>query len=393
MIGANPEMPAAVATRHMGGRLPLELVDQIIGFAAEDTSSLRASALTCHCWNAIIRCYMFRRVDIINEKRLQALEDVLQAAPHLDNHIRELSIGPFSPQGHRESSRWVVRVPEHLPLFLTKVRTIRFIRLSDAGEFCDSEFFAMFYYFLSVTRLVLEDCAMNISVLQAFASSLPNLTELIITDMLPLMVTLWEAPPQLSSPRLTALVIDIAKTASPTMSNFLDWLLSTDSLNTLRSADFGFTILDAKVVKRSLLDIGPRLQHLGLHVKSMFESSEWEQELIHREVDIGICTNLSSLTIDLKTAQSAASFLKDVKAKDIRVLSFRILMKDGYPQPDFESLTHILNDGTFCRVERVRFIHTEDLAMYKVEEALRKSLPDLYTRGLLRVLDGRRGHR
>jgi hypothetical protein len=265
-------------TNSQSGRLPLELIDLIFSFAAADIASMQACALTCHCWNNIVRSHMFHRVDIVNEKRLLAFESVLQAAPHFDCYIRELSIGPFTSQGHRESSRWVTRVPENLPRRLTRVKTIRFIRLCDAGEFCDAEFFAMFYYFLSVSHLVLEDCAMNTPVLQAFASSLPHLTHLVISDLLPLMVTLWEAPPQLNRPRLAALVLDVAKTASPTLSNFMNWLLSTDSLETLRSVEFGFTILDAKVVNRTLLDLGSRLEHLGLHVKTMFESSEWEQE-------------------------------------------------------------------------------------------------------------------
>ena len=261
-----------------GGRLPLELVDNIIRFATGHISSLRSCALTCHHWNVIVRTHMFRRVDITGKKRLLALEKVLETTPHLGNYIRELSIGPFASQGRGENSRWVQRVPENLTQLLPEVRTIRFIRLSDAGEFCDAEFFAMFYYFTSATKLILQDCAMNISVLQAFASSLPNLTDLVIVDLLPLWVTVWEAPPLLASPLLTTLVFDVAKTASPTLSNFMEWLLSTDRLEELRSAEFGFTILDAKVVKRSLVNIGPNLEHLGLHIKPLFDSSEWEQE-------------------------------------------------------------------------------------------------------------------
>ncbi len=221
---------------------------------------------------------MFRRVDIANEKRLLALELVMQKAPHLDHYIREVAVGPFTPQGHRGSNRWVQRIPENLTQLLTNVCTLRFIRLSDAGEFCDAEFFANLYYFTSATRLILEDCAMNPPVLQAFTASLPSLTDLVVHNILPLMVTVWEAPPQLTIPRLTTLVVDVANTASPTLTSFMEWLLSTHTLNTLRSVEFGFIVLDAKVVKRSLLAVGPRLQHLGLHLKSMFESSDWEHE-------------------------------------------------------------------------------------------------------------------
>ncbi|KAI0337461.1 hypothetical protein BDW22DRAFT_950995 [Trametopsis cervina] len=262
-----------------GGRLPIELIHHIIYFVTEDTATLRACALVCHPWNIISRSHIFRRVNIVSEKRLSDFELVIQRAPHLDQYIRELSIGPFSlQQGQWEGCQWVSRVPETLPRWLTRVRTIRFVRLSDAGEFCDAEFFAMFYYFVSATLLILEDCALNISVLQAFASSLPNLATLVITNMMPLMVTIWEAPPQLTSPQITTIVLDFAKTPSPTMSNFLDWLMSTRTCGTLRSAEFGFTILDAKVIQRCLLEVGPRLEHLGLHLKSMFHSSEWEHD-------------------------------------------------------------------------------------------------------------------
>ena len=265
-----------------GGRLPLELVDQIMYFLADDLTTLKVCALTCHSWNSIGRSFMFRTVKMSNETRLVALENLLSLTPTLQSYVRELSIGPFSSYSKRpapyEGTRWVARIPEFLPQCMPNLHTIRFIRLSDAGEYCDAEFFAMFYYFVSVTKLVLDDCAMNTPVLQAFTSALPSLKELRVTDLLPLMVTLWDAPPQLDIPHITSLVLDFARTPSPMMSNFVDWLLSSPSRETLRSIDFGFTVLDAKVVKRCLLEIGPTLEHLGLRLKSMFESSEWEHE-------------------------------------------------------------------------------------------------------------------
>ncbi|KAI0086908.1 hypothetical protein BDY19DRAFT_995351 [Irpex rosettiformis] len=385
-----------VEARH-GGRLPIELVDQVIQYVYAaglgDLPSLRSCALTCHHWNNIARTYIFRRVDLTCQKRLRSLERVVENAPHIANYIREMTVGPMTSQGRRHSKSWLQHMPENLSQWLDALHTVRFIRLSDAGEFCDAEFFSTFYYFTSVKRLILEDCAMNLAVLKAFACSLPGLTELIIVDLLPLLVTVWEAPPLLTTPPLTKLVLDVTNTASPTMENFMNWLFVHGNcggrLHTLHSVEFGFTILDTKVVTNALNKIGSNLKHLGLHIKPMFETSEWEQEFVHRAVDIGLCPNLTSLTVDLATAHSKTSFFMGVKAKELRTLSFRIDMKEGERPPDFESLSDILLDSTFSSVENVQFLNMGDSPLSTVEDAIAKALPNFYNRGMLQVLNGR----
>jgi hypothetical protein len=83
----------------------------------------------------------------------------------------------------------------------------------------------------------------------------------------------------------------------------------------------------------------------------------------------------------------ATSFLQDVKSRDLRAISFRIFINEGRPQPDFESLSHILMSDKFRRVDRVRFMYTGDLATGAVLDALTKAFPGLNSRGLLHVLD------
>ncbi|EKM51880.1 uncharacterized protein PHACADRAFT_102426 [Phanerochaete carnosa HHB-10118-sp] len=259
-----------------GTLLPVELIDEIVGYVRHDKHALQACASVSRAWNAVARSYTFRRVTVKDEDKLSELEDLVQVDPDIGLCVRELIFGPFTPsKTYRASIKWVARIPRVLPAFLPQVRAIRFERLSDAAEYCDAKFFRAFTAFASVTRLVLDDSAVNIPTLRAFACSLPHLQELAVLGMLPLMVNVWQPPPLICRPRFTSLALDFAVQPSTTMADFLDWFHKSEARHTVRSLDLAVKVLDAKPVNTLLAAIGPTLDHLGLKLQALFSSS-WE---------------------------------------------------------------------------------------------------------------------
>ena len=257
-------------------RLPLELVDQVIGQAQRDRSTLKACCAVSREWNSLCHSYIFRKVRIRDGDALDGFEQVVECNPAIGTRVREITFGPFTPdRSFRVSMPWVAAIPRILPRLLTAVRTIRFERLSDAAEYCNATFFRLFYAFASTRSLILYDSALNLPTLRAFACSLPHLEELVILGMTPLMVTVWPAPPLMSYPRFTALTVDFAIAPSTTLHEFIEWFLRCHATHTLTSLDIAVKVLDTKAVNKLLTRIGPRLKHLGLTLQSMFDS-DWE---------------------------------------------------------------------------------------------------------------------
>lgn len=257
-------------------RLPLELVDQVIGQAQHDRNTLKACCAVSREWNSLCHSYIFRKVRIRDGDALAGFERVVECNSAIGTRVREITFGPFTPErSFRASMPWVAAIPRKLPRLLPAVRTIRFERLSDAAEYCDAAFFRLFFNFAPTTRLVLYDSALNLPTLRAFACSLPHLEELVILGMTPLMVTVWPAPPLVSYPRFTALTVDFAIAPSTTLHEFIEWFLLCNAMHTLTSLDIAVKVLDVKAVNKLLSRIGPRLTHLGLTLQSMFDS-DWE---------------------------------------------------------------------------------------------------------------------
>lgn len=259
-----------------GPHLPLELVDEIIGFTQYDKQALQACSSVCRAWNSVTRSYVFRRVRIRDENKLSAFETLLQKDSDIGIRVRELTFGPFTPpKTFRAAIRWVARIPRVLPTLLPLLRTIRFERLTDAAEYCDARFFRAFTTFASVTKLILDDSALNIPTLRAFACSLPRLQEFVVLEVVPLMVTVWQSPPLICRPRFTSLVIDFAVQPSTTLTEFIAWFQKSEARYTVRSLELAVKILDVKPVNHLLATIGPHLEHLGLKLQPLFSSS-WE---------------------------------------------------------------------------------------------------------------------
>ena len=101
-----------------------------------------------------------------------------------------------------------------------------------------------------------------------------------------------------------------------------------------------------------------------------------------------MCTNLTSLTVDLTAATSKTSFLTDVKAKDLHTLSFRTFMRPGGRPPELDALSHILKDPIFSGVKHLQILYMDGSTVRTMHDAIRDNLPGLYSRGMLSVLDG-----
>ena len=256
-------------------RLPLELVDEIVHLSQADSATLKACSLVCSTWNAITRAYIFRRVQIRSEQRLDDFQHVVQASPEVGSRVREIVF--TLQETHRTTIRWAARIPRVLPELLPAVRTVRFQRLFDAAEYCDAPFFRQFHRFSTVRTLVLEDCALNMPTLEAFACALPRLERFVVTGLLPLMVNVWPRPPHMARPRFTALTFDFAVQPSATMIKFLEWFERSEAARTVTSLDLAVKALDAKAANHLLAKVGPNLRHLGLKMQALF-SSDWEYD-------------------------------------------------------------------------------------------------------------------
>ncbi|GJE88244.1 F-box protein [Phanerochaete sordida] len=368
--------------------LPVELIDEIVGYAKLDRRSLQACASVCKAWNAVTRAHVFRRVKVDDEPKLSDLESLLQANPDIGLSVRELTFGPFTPtKTYRASIRWAVRIPQVLPPLLPLVQTIRFVRLSDAGEYCDAAFFRGFTAFASATRLVLDDSALNIPTLRAFACSLPRLQELVVLGMLPLMVTVWKAPPLVCRPRFTALMLDFAVQPSTTMADFLDWFQKSDARHTVRSLDLAVKVLDAKPVNSLLAAIGPTLEHLGLKLQALFSSS-WEFDLIKGAVSIAPCRNLRSLRLFNPLTRAMVAFLKEVPPKNLHTLTFHVTLGKSFDTENpegFELLAREIDSERYGDVETVHFVHDGFIPLSEVRKGLQKVFPALHKRKALHV--------
>lgn len=373
-----------------GTRLPVELIDEIVGYAKEDRHALQACASLNKAWNAVTRSHVFRRVKLQDEDKLSQFEDLLQGSPDLGLTVRELTFGPFTPsQTYRASIRWAARIPKILPPLLPLVQSIRFVRISDAAEYCDAKFFRAFAGFASVTQLVIDDSALNIPTLRAFACSLPRLQEFLVLGLIPLMVTVWSPPPLICRPRFTTLTLDFAVQPSTTMTEFLDWFLKSEARHTVRSLDLSVKVLDAKPVNSLLASVGPTLEHLGLKLQALFSSS-WEFDLIKRAISVAPCRNLRSLRLHNPLAPAMVAILAQVPAENLRTLTFNVTLGKSFDpvNPEgFERLAAEIESDRYRHVHTVRFVHDGFIPLAEVRKGLQRVFPVLEERGALQFAE------
>ncbi|THG93496.1 hypothetical protein EW026_g7755 [Hermanssonia centrifuga] len=370
--------------------LPFELVDKIIREASSNHSSatLRACALVCETWRAAARPYIFRKIKILDESQLATLETLIGTDPAVGVLIRELIIQPRTEQ-ERTPSRWISRFPAVLPPHLNRLQTIQLVDLFDFGEYCNPDFFSAFSAFASVDQLILHHCALNLRLVYSCVSALPNIRHLHVGTMLPVPYILPDAPPQLHAPKLLSIKLNVGSMYPMALEEILEWMLGSSSKDYLRSASLTTRIVNATAVGNFIDELGGLLQHLELDFVR-FSASEIEYDIMKADISLAKCTALRSLSFRgcNPTLPAFLAFLSEINSPYIRKLSLWATSSgaDRAILPDFRVLVEQLDSRHLRGLEEVCFTYRGPLQRAFVLEKLQRDLPNVDSRGILRLV-------
>lgn len=84
-------------------RFPPELVDRVIDYLHDHPHTLKSISLVCRAWSAASQLHLFHTVNLSSETRSGSFLKVLQSAPKLAGHVRELRVEQF----RRRAGRWI----------------------------------------------------------------------------------------------------------------------------------------------------------------------------------------------------------------------------------------------------------------------------------------------
>ncbi|KAF7795728.1 hypothetical protein EIP86_006893 [Pleurotus ostreatoroseus] len=214
---------------------PIELIERILKaiFDGCDIATLRCCALICSKWNAACRLYLFQRIKIESEERLNEFKALLESKPDVGYHVYELVIRPASGQ-LPEPVGWFAKFPFALSPHLARLRTIEFANLWE--DFVAADFMDELSKLTTVTQLVARDSFLSQSILEAFACAFPNLRDFCIGELYLLPPSSWDpTPSRLYDPCLSSLCVDPGSKWPDIVSQFLSWAISTGSRTTLQS--------------------------------------------------------------------------------------------------------------------------------------------------------------
>ncbi len=253
--------------------LPFELVDNVVGMTSNnnDNATLRACALVSQTWRDATRPYIFRKIKIADEPLLAALEALVTVDSTVGLLVRELTVQPRTQQEHTPSS-WLSRFPTLIPSYLTRLQTIQFIDLFEFGEYCNESFFREYSKFTSVERLIFHNCSLDLHLIYSYTCALPNVRHLQVGSTLPLPSMLSEPPPQLHSPRLSSIKLNLGQAYPMALEEILVWALASPSKESLRALSVSTRIVESTAVGNFIREIGGSLQHLDLHLAQSFGS-------------------------------------------------------------------------------------------------------------------------
>jgi len=237
-----------------------ELIDAIVGliFSSGDRTALQACALIARSWHRVARRYILREITVRNVEAVERLEALLNNDAAAGRFILELKIHLDVMQ-----TSWITRLPAILSPLAMNLRCIKVQQLYEFGQHCNEAFFIGLSALINVSTLILEDSVLTFPIIYAFASALPSLRHLHIRAISP-FPGLGPDPPQLYVPRLESLHLTIEYRYSEATVTILDWILSTPSRETLRSASIEARASNSACVANFLATLGPRLEVLSL---------------------------------------------------------------------------------------------------------------------------------
>ncbi|CAL1708360.1 unnamed protein product [Somion occarium] len=286
---------------------PPELSDYTIDFLYDDTTSLRACALTCKTWLPASRYHIFNAVKLNDAQDLDNLSSLVSSnsAPGIVPYIHTLSISKPSPTSglshptSRSVTQWEAFVPSALSLRLPLLDTLH---IQSFLSFWQPSSFSISSYglFSSVRSLHLANSSLrSFQELRSLLGRLPKVDELWLDNvtfgieqmfvgqslemddegrMHSPFTSLTPLASGTSTPRglsgtspvydlvsLTSLRVD----ANPKpMAILLGWLLLTPSIQTLRNVTFAaLEAHDFDAVNTFLGVVGGSLERLSIGLK------------------------------------------------------------------------------------------------------------------------------
>lgn len=234
----------------------------------EDISTVKTLSLVCREWRAISIPFIFRQINVSSELSLGRLASFLAQNPGIIPLIRILVVHPRDENSLMQPSAWVSQIPSRLSSLTDKLEQIKFVGLFEYGLYMGGNFATRLSEFTSVHTLALHDCWIDLAVMQGLIAALPSLRGFSADRML-----LYPPGPHpdveilyLFNPRLVSVSISFTLAYANSLEILLQWLATSDSRETMRSFMSSVRPHDGAAMRQFLLDVGPRLEELRLHV-------------------------------------------------------------------------------------------------------------------------------
>lgn len=256
-------------------QLPHDVLVQIAKHLQSDPKALQACTLTSRAWLVAAQPFLFLNIAVTSRTRLLELEKFVDASSvgswikrlELDRSVKESEV--ISTQF--EYPFWFFQLAPKFAEKLVNLTTIHFFHITGTSLNPSEALFRQLAKFTAVDCLILEDCHIKDVVLCAFVAAFPGLKSLHLRSHHKQAGAESDIP-YLHPPRLTSLAVDVSMSPFDMITPFLQWLSTTQSVDSLRSITVrniaGTLIMDQNVCVAKhvgeLLKKCSDLKHLGL---------------------------------------------------------------------------------------------------------------------------------
>jgi hypothetical protein len=249
-----------IGTDYKGVTFPMELVEEIIQYVAEDHEVLKSCSLACHTWLNVCRPHLFRRVylDHFNTDEFASLSLPINST--IPIFARNLEL--VSCQGG--DRRWLRR----LVPFLTVMTHILYLHLENVdwtGLHDQSKRNLIFTFTATLTHLTLSNISFaTLREVTTLASSFPLL------ESLALIQITWQSAPCVQDISIVPDTLDRLRAPlrslilhSTSIRPIMAWLISHDPPHPVTSLDIDSIRMEDKLM------IGSYFKVLGYHLQDL----------------------------------------------------------------------------------------------------------------------------
>lgn len=368
-------------------KLPLELVEKAVKFAhgGVDGTTLASCASVCRSWRALSRPYIFERTEVSSSDRLAALEDLVEQDGDVGPLVRTLVVRP-ALELTTVPAPWFRKLAKKLPAKLERLQAIELACLFELGDAFDGDFVRELAAFASVSRLVVDQCGMHMSLVYALAAALPALRDLRLGVIMPAARITPRAPEQLHPLCLDAAALDVGDVYPRGLRDVVDWVLASPSRETLRSLTLVARLATAPEVGRVLRELGPQLAELDLKLDIAFPAP-LEAEIIRTDISLEHCTALRALTLRHHNplSDAVAQLVAEVRAPLKRIALGVLVVPAAGALPDFLPLAAVLGGRLMDTLHEELLFYSSPVPESVVLAKLERDLPVICAKGVLKV--------